>query len=44
VVGNDFSQFVLDVLRINGLATDDREILGCEIEFALLDVVTGRLS
>lgn len=44
VVGNDLSKLVLDVLRVDGLATDTAESGGSLVELSLLDVETRGLG
>lgn len=41
MVGDDLGELVLDVLGVDGLAADDGEGLGREVELAFLDVVSG---
>jgi len=43
VVGNDLSKFILDVLRVKGLATDTAKSVSSLVKLALLDPVTGGL-
>lgn len=43
VVGNDLSEFILDVFGINGLATNTGKSSGGLVELSLLDKVTGRV-
>src|SRR2546421_9334629 len=38
MIGNDLGQLVLDIFRLDGLATDGRESLGCFLEFACCKV------
>jgi len=42
VVGNDLSQFLLNVLRVTGLATDAGKRMGGPVELTTLDEVTRR--
>lgn len=44
MVGNDFSEFILDVFRVEGLATNTTKRYGGFVELALLDPVTWRLG
>ena len=43
MVGNDLGKLILDVLRVESLATDAAQGVGSLVELALLDVVTRRL-
>lgn len=44
VVGNDLSKFILNVFRVEWLATNTAKGTGSFVELALLDPVTGRLG
>lgn len=44
VVSDDFSELVLDELRVHGLAADAGKSVGSLVELALLNVVTRRLG
>lgn len=44
VVGNDLSEFILDVLGVDRLATDTTKRLSGLVELAFLDPVTGRFG